>query len=103
MIWKNWRRSIPNIRVPVTEEFYEVTPQCWNLLEVNRQLLTWERPTTPSAHTKHWAMPPRWSFCSAMTNPNPKSKSVTNHVDEYSLLTGVFRGIRLAALGFETN
>jgi hypothetical protein len=43
MIWKNWRRSIPNIRVPVTEEFYEVTPQCWNLLEVNRQLLTWAR------------------------------------------------------------
>ena len=25
------------------EEFYEVTPQRWNLLEVNRQLLTWER------------------------------------------------------------
>jgi len=25
------------------EEFYEVTPQRWNLLEVNRQLLAWER------------------------------------------------------------
>jgi len=24
------------------EEFYEVTPLRWNLLEVNRQLLTWE-------------------------------------------------------------
>jgi putative transposase len=25
------------------EEFYEVTPQRWNLLELNRQLLAWER------------------------------------------------------------
>jgi len=25
------------------EEFYQVTPQRWNLLEVNRQLLAWER------------------------------------------------------------
>ena len=25
------------------EEFYEVTPQRWDLLEVNRQLLVWER------------------------------------------------------------
>ena len=25
------------------EEFYEVTPECWNLPELNRQLLAWER------------------------------------------------------------
>src|SRR5579872_109611 len=56
-------------------------------------------PTTPSAPTKPWVTPPRWSSSSATANPNLKSKSVTNHVDEYNRLTAI--GLRHKMRGQE--
>ena len=48
------------------EEFYEVTPERWNLRSSIANCSLGNRPTTPCALTRRSAMPPRWSSSSAV-------------------------------------
>ena len=66
-----------------TEEFYEVTPFSLEIAALNRELLAWEAPTTPSGRTRPSAISPRPSS-STDGQLNERRPSVTNVLNEYN-------------------
>ena len=69
-----------------TEEFYEVTPFSLEIVALNRELLAWEAPTTPSGRTRPSAISPRPSS-STDGQLSERRPSVTNVPNEYKPLT----------------
>ncbi len=69
-----------------TEEFYEVTPFSLEIAALNRELLAWEAPTTPSGRTKPSAISHRPSS-STDGQLNERRPSVTDVLNEYTALT----------------
>ncbi len=69
-----------------TEEFYEVTPFSLEIAALNREILAWEAPTTPSGRARPSAIspPPSSSTDGQLSERRP---SVTNVPHEYTDLT----------------
>ena len=69
-----------------TEEFYEVNDFPLEIAPLNQQLRLWELPITQCVLTRPWATLPHNSS-SASSNLSERSPSVTNLLDEYTVMT----------------
>jgi transposase InsO family protein len=80
-----------------SEEFYQVTACSWEMKKLNRELRQWRKSTTPSVLTSRSATSLPASSCFS-SHLNERNESVTNLLDEYTVLSRTTESVKLGCV-----